>query len=67
LAQGVRSIPPKEGDIWRSGRSRVERGRDAPGRVVWGRDGSIARHGKMQVHVPHRWWYVIFMKEVVGQ
>jgi hypothetical protein len=67
LAQGVRSIPPKEGDIWRIGCSRVEHGRDAQGHVVWGRDWSIAQHGKIQMHVPHRWPYVIFTKEVVGQ
>ena len=67
LAQGVRSIPPKEGDIWRIGCSRVEHGRDAQGRIVWGRDWSIAQHGKIQMHVPHRWPYVIFTKEVVGQ
>lgn len=66
LAQGVRDIPPQDGDIWRIGCSRVEHGRDAEGNVAWGRDWSIARHGKIQMHVPHRWPYVIFSTQTVG-
>jgi hypothetical protein len=66
LAQGVRSIPPRDGDVWRVGCSRVEHGRDEQGRVTWGRDWSIARHGQINMHLPHRWPYVIFSTETVG-
>lgn len=67
LATGVRSIPPREGDIWRVGCSRVEHGRDAEGRIIWGRDWSIAQHGKVQMHVPHRWPYVFFSTKTVEE
>ena len=67
LARGQRSIPPDEGDAWRIGCSRVEHGRDAEGEVAWGRDWSIAQHGKIQMHVPHRWPRVIFSRQVVGE
>ena len=67
LAQGVRSIPPKDGDIWRIGCSRVERIRDAEGKPASARDWSIAQHGKVQMHVPHRWPYVIFSTQTVGE
>jgi hypothetical protein len=66
LAKGVRAIPPKEGDIWRIGCSRVEHWRDDEGQIVRGRDWCIAQHGKIQMHLPHRWPYVIFTHKTVG-
>jgi hypothetical protein len=45
----------------------VEHGRDEEGGVAWGRDWSIARHGKIQMHVPHRWPRVIFSTQTVGE
>jgi hypothetical protein len=66
LAQGVRSIPPQDGDVWRVGCSRLEYGRDSEGRIAWGRDWSIARHGRVNMHLPGRWPYVIFSTDVVG-
>ena len=66
LARGQRPIPPEEGDAWRIGCSRVQRWRDAEGERERARDWSIARHGKVQMHVPHRWPLVIFSNQVVG-
>lgn len=60
LARGRRAIPPRPGDEWRIGCSRVEHWRDEQGKVVRGRDWSITQHGKVQMHVPHRWPRVIF-------
>ena len=65
LARGQRPIPPQEGDVWRVGCSRVEHGRNEEGAVAWGRDWSIARHGKIQMHLPHRWPRVIFSNRMV--
>lgn len=67
LAGGVRSIPPKDGDVWRIGCSRVERFRDADGNRVSAQDWSITQHGKVQMHVPHRWPYVVFSTRTVGE
>jgi len=65
LAGESLQIPPGEGDRWRLGCSRVEHWRDDEGQVTRGRDWSIARHGKVQMHVPHRWPYVVFSEETV--
>ena len=67
LAQGVRAIPPEEGDMWRIGCSRVERERDGEGERVWKRDWSFAGHGKIQMHLPHRWPRVTFSRRMVGE
>lgn len=65
LARGKRAIPPKDGDVWRMGCSRVEHWRDAAGKVIRGRDWSFCQHGKIQMHVPDRWPYVVF-SEMIG-
>ncbi|MEW6751873.1 MAG: carbohydrate-binding family 9-like protein [Candidatus Latescibacterota bacterium] len=66
LARGRRSIPPRPGDEWRVGCSRVEHWRDEQGKVVRGRDWSITQHGKVQMHVPHRWPRLIFWDRPAG-
>ncbi|MBI4552070.1 MAG: carbohydrate-binding family 9-like protein [Candidatus Latescibacteria bacterium] len=66
LAAGKRTIPPADGDVWRIGCSRVEHWRDEAGTVLRGRDWSICQHGKIQMHLPDRWPYVMFTDEVVG-
>ena len=65
LTGGVRAVPPSEGDEWRIGCSRVEHWRNAEGQVLRGRDWSIAQHGKIQMHVPHRWPSVTFTRQPV--
>jgi hypothetical protein len=67
LSQGKRAIPPQDGDVWRIGCSRVEHGRDPLGQVAWGRDWSPAQHGRINMHLPHRWPYVIFSTTTVGE
>jgi len=44
----------------------VEHWRDEEGQIVRGRDWCFAQHGKIQMHVPHRWPYVIFTNKTVG-
>lgn len=65
LARGRRAIPPRDGDVWRIGCSRVEHWRDEEGNRLRGRDWSICQHGKIQMHVPDRWPYVIFSEKTV--
>jgi hypothetical protein len=65
LARGRRAIPPRHGDVWRIGCSRVEHWRDEEGKTMRSRDWSICQHGKVQMHVPDRWPYVIFSDQSV--
>lgn len=60
LVHSDRPLPPQEGDTWRMGCSRVQHWRDEEGTVTRSRDWSICQHGKIQMHVPDRWPYVVF-------
>jgi len=61
LARYGRNLPPKDGDTWRIGCSRVQHWRDDNGDTTRSRDWSICRHGKVQMHVPDRWPYIVFI------
>lgn len=64
---GRRAVPPKDGDTWQVGCSRVEHWRDrTTGQVLRGRDWSICPHGKIAMHIPDRWPYVRFDTRTVG-
>lgn len=58
-----RPLPPRSGDVWRIGCSRVQHWRNDDGKVERSRDWSICQHGKIQMHVPDRWPYIIFTDE----
>ena len=60
-----RARPPVEGDTWRMGCSRVQHWRDSQGDVTRSRDWSICQHGKIQMHVPDRWPYVVFKEQIL--
>jgi len=66
LAQysGKMSVPPQNGDRWRVNFSRVERKRNSDRRDcdnwVW----SIQR--EINMHIPERWGYVMFSRDVVA-
>jgi hypothetical protein len=66
LARGMKAIPPRDGDIWRMGCSRVEHWRDEEGKTLRSRDWSFCNHGKIQMHVPDRWPYIRFVDKPVG-
>lgn len=66
LVRGGRAIPPADGDVWRMGCSRVQHWRDEQGAVVRSRDWSICQHGKIQMHVPDRWPYIVFSRNPAG-
>lgn len=60
LARLGRTLPPEDGDTWRIGCSRVQHWRDEDGKTLRSRDWSICQHGKVQMHVPDRWPYIVF-------
>jgi len=66
LADG-RSLPPKEGDIWRIDCSRFEqvgpKGEKLDSAVGW----TWNRHGHYDSHIPETFTYVHFTRKVVGK
>ena len=66
LARSGRQLPPRKGDIWRIGCSRVQHWRDEQESTTHSRDWSICQHGKVQMHVPDRWPYIEFVDKAVS-
>ena len=65
LVHSDRALPPRNGDTWRMGCSRVQHWRDDQSLVTRSRDWSICQHGKVQMHVPDRWPYVVFNEQTI--
>jgi hypothetical protein len=66
LADG-RSLPPKEGDVWRIDCSRFQKigpdGKELNPSVGW----TWNQHGHYDSHIPETFTYVHFSKETVGR
>jgi hypothetical protein len=59
-----RSIPPRDGDVWRIGASRCQHFHDQRGNNT-SVDWSWNAHGAINMHIPERWSQVRFLDEHV--